>query len=766
MRVREGRTALVITILLIATLTIPAIAFGTGAGAQSQQSPTPTGTAPAIQLLNPSDYSAKPVISDKDNNPNASSPDDTKYHFNAWTRNAPSNATVEFFIVQGQNTISLGPATNRGNGIYDVFSEIPDSLNDADATVRVILFSGGELARDEQLVSINQKTDDPDEEAVLNQGERRQDRAAETVEIRYPQNGGGVGFFGRPGPRPAANIEVSHSRTGTAGSGIMQAGGPERIRVFYTTSFRGTDPEWKECGTETQSDSSGGVRCMLVEGDIPENVTGIAAVTRDEETPPDRPGNVNAAEADNAGDAHAASGYTQVPTSVNVGSVNSPTGQCTPLIPVLVNDQIGRKIVGAPVDVHAQGPGDNLAFNTESTEQSQTNASNPDRTDQPENHSTEAGRQCDDNTLSQQLQGEHEEAGALPDRKHIESTDGTDDNGQFHYRMWNDTPGGTAMTAFIDMDENDRFCAQEASGNGVINWGSGGPAAPVPGGPEEQTCANTPAPTGSTSSGSASASSASSSSTSPSQTASTTASQSGSPSTTASSSTTGSPSTTSGSPSTTGSTTSGTGTGTAPSSPAQATREISIEASKARLTFGKPFTLSGTVESTNPTCTDFVNVQIMRDVVGGSDEFELYAQEQTDGNGAFSLSADADRSATYVAQVLETAACDDASSNPQPVLVRVKVGLRLSDSTVDSGDRVRFRITTAPCPATARDKVLLFRAIQGEFGKSGRARTNGKCAATIVRRVNASGVYQARWPKQSPQFLAGKSRSKAVRVTE
>jgi hypothetical protein len=58
----------------------------------------------------------------------------------------------------------------------------------------------------------------------------------------------------------------------------------------------------------------------------------------------------------------------------------------------------------------------------------------------------------------------------------------------------------------------------------------------------------------------------------------------------------------------------------------------------------------------------------------------------------------------------------------------------------------------------------LFRAIDGEFGKSGKKRTNQGCAATIVRRVNQSSVFQARWPKQSPQFLAGKSRSKAVRV--
>jgi hypothetical protein len=170
------------------------------------------------------------------------------------------------------------------------------------------------------------------------------------------------------------------------------------------------------------------------------------------------------------------------------------------------------------------------------------------------------------------------------------------------------------------------------------------------------------------------------------------------------------------------------------------------------------------VTSSNAGCTDFVTVEILRDVVGGADEFAPFATTETDGNGAFTVTEKADRSANYVAQVAETALCDDASSSPQPVLVRVKVSLTLSEDRVPEGGRVRFRIETAPCPATARDKVLLFRAIQGEFGKSGRAKTNERCSATIVRRVGRDSVFQGRWPKQSAQFLAGKSRSKAVRV--
>jgi hypothetical protein len=159
-------------------------------------------------------------------------------------------------------------------------------------------------------------------------------------------------------------------------------------------------------------------------------------------------------------------------------------------------------------------------------------------------------------------------------------------------------------------------------------------------------------------------------------------------------------------------------------------------------------------------------VQIFRDVVGGEDDFELYAQETTDANGAFSVTDRADRSATYVARTAETTACDDATSSPQPVLVRTKVSLTLSKNRVKEGTRVRFTVKTAPCPATARTRVLLFRAIEGTFGKAGRKNTNQRCRAAFVRKVDKSSVFQARWPKQRPDLLAGRSRPKAVRVTD
>ena len=205
----------------------------------------------------------------------------------------------------------------------------------------------------------------------------------------------------------------------------------------------------------------------------------------------------------------------------------------------------------------------------------------------------------------------------------------------------------------------------------------------------------------------------------------------------------------------------------ASSPPTQFSREVSIEAQRSRVLFNRNVTLSGAVESdvaAPTTCTQFVDVNILRDVVGGASEFELFATEQTDANGTFSHSFRADVGASYVAEVEELAQCEAATSEPEPVLVKVKVGLRVSDSKVPRGKRVRFTVTTAPCPETARDRVLLFRAIEGEFGKVGSKRTNDRCVKSFRRRVRTDSVFQARWPKQADEFLAGKSRSKVVRV--
>lgn len=204
-----------------------------------------------------------------------------------------------------------------------------------------------------------------------------------------------------------------------------------------------------------------------------------------------------------------------------------------------------------------------------------------------------------------------------------------------------------------------------------------------------------------------------------------------------------------------------------PSSPSTFGRTVTLETQKPRVGYNGNVTLGGTVETDEEgpeSCVEFVEVTILRDVLGGADEFETFATVQTDANGAYSHSFKADVSANYVAQVDEVLACAAATSEAVPVLVKVKVALKLSKNRVRKGGRVRFTIRTAPCPDTAGDKVLLFRAIDGKFGKTGKKRTNDSCRTRLSRRIRSDSVFQARWPKQAEEFLAGKSRPKVVRV--
>ena len=780
-RVKEGRTALAITVLLIVTLTVPTMVWSnTSSVAQQGSQPSPSGTAPAIQLLNPSKYSpADPgvMMSDKDTN---DADTDPEYHFTAVVTNPPPGALVEFFIVQGNDVSFIGNGTFKPNGAVDVVAPIPDDIAEGiaavgnpttergRATVRAILYSnngGTEVARDDQPVVINQKNRQSDEAPWPSNAAPDEDpsKAGETVEIVYPVHGGRFGFF-QPGG----------SGAGIGVIDVEWSDGTDEVAAYYTVSPTDVDPTWKQCNagepTTANADESStqdGVRCTLTGGDLPGNVTGVAAVARDTEARSGAP-----AMQPNSGDAHRVVGYSQEVGIVSVEGQTLPAtaiNGCTDFLDVTVMDKESpdpRPIAGINVDVHAQGPNDNVAFNTHADEQDDFDSAQSDDSNAPQNHPTETGRRCSNDTRSGN-QGVHAVAGGFGDRKHIESTRQTDDDGKFVFRLWSLNEGTTRVTAWADTQDDDRFCDPEKGGDSIVTWGAAGSTPPAE--TAEPVCP-TPTPSGSSSSGTSSTTQSPTTS-SPTQTTSSPT-QTGTTSPTGTATGTVSPTGTTTSPTgtsttgggTTGGGTTGGGTTGGTTSPQQAEREVTIETSKTRLTFGRTFTLSGSVTSSNPACTTGQTVRILRDVLGGASEFQVAGQDQTDASGAYSLNFDADRSANYVAEVDENSACGDATSSPQPVLVRVKVSLSVSDGTVSPGQRVRLRVRTAPCPATARDKVLLFRSIEGQFGKSGRKTSSASCRATFVRRVRESTVFQARWPKQTPEFLAGRSRSKAVRV--
>lgn len=784
-RVREGRTALAITVLMIASFAVPVILWENTSSLAQQGAPSPSGTAPAVQLYNPSDYQARPQISDEPADQNGG--DSTReYHFTAAVTNAPPNPLVEFFAVQGSNPpFFLGTGTfTQGLGAVELRTDLPDSFtsegpdaasgnpnaNLGDATIRAILYANNganEVARDEQAVRFNQRNrivdNNPD---TPEDREDDPERAAETVEITYPVHGRDFGLFRRSSGGATGVVEVQWSD------------GADNIQVYYSTSPPDVDPNWTSCGTESTSAQTGstasarnGVRCTLVNNDQPESVTGIAAVAMDNEIPV---GSGTSQSVANSGDAHRVRGYSQVPNAVlitvpdNNGAAagDATPDDCSGLIVATVRDDEGQPITGVNVDVHARGPTDNLAFNTEPDEQDDLDPSQPDDSKAPDNHPTESGRRCDaNNTIATgDLQGVHAAGGGQPDRKHIESVNQTQDDGDFVFRLWSEAAGATRLTAWAENEDDDRFCQTEVSGTEDVQWGTGG-TAPAQDTAEPPPCPNpspTPSPTGSTTGPTPTPTPTATPTATPTPTPTQTQTGTATPTPTPTPTPTGTHTGTA-TPPPTPTPTAGTTAGTTPT---RSETETTLEASRSRQTFGKTVTLSGTVTSDDEACTTFADVEILRDVVGGEDAFVPFAESDTDQNGAFTESFRVDRSANYVAQVVETATCESSTSTAQPVLVRVRVSLRLSDDQVRRGQRVRITITSSPCPATARDRLLLFRAIEGQFGKSGDKRSNGDCAATFRRRIRSDTVFQGRWPKQAPEFLAGKSRSKAVRLTD
>ena len=199
-------------------------------------------------------------------------------------------------------------------------------------------------------------------------------------------------------------------------------------------------------------------------------------------------------------------------------------------------------------------------------------------------------------------------------------------------------------------------------------------------------------------------------------------------------------------------------------------RSITLEASKNRVVYGNQVTLTASVSAgstdTPASCISGVTVTFSRTVVGESGS-ETVDTATTDSNGEASIDLAGDRSAVYTASVDQTSQCAQAASNPESVLVKKKVKLRVSDQTPRRGTIVRFRVTVLPCggadgPGHEGDRVQLYKTVGGQLAKIDAKRTNDECKATFKRRARGENTYQARSPKQDADHLGGKSRKKAV----
>ncbi|HYI45260.1 MAG TPA: hypothetical protein VE174_07365, partial [Actinomycetota bacterium] len=478
---REARTSarVVLGVLVGAFIVLFLLSSGPlGASSLALQASPSGSNAYRIEFLSPSTYAKE--ISAKDDT--STGEGKTSYHLVAWVNALPASPSVEFrYTVGDGDEETIGTATQVTPGdTFEYFWTPPDDMDDddnagddEDITLIAVLSTGSqELDRDTHGdFFVNNKSTDPTDPDPLDPQETAR---GEAVEFSYPLNGADLGFF-KPRDQPANAVpKVTVSAQTTF------------VKVLYTVSVPGSEPNWVACGTQTKAQSdSDGVRCTLGASHQWSQVTAMAAVANDTQATPVT--GYNAAN-DDAGDAHRVLPYGQIIESLVVDPAQRhdvQAGMCSEPFTISLLDQAEIPVAGANTDVHAQGPGDNLKFGNTITKPTGT-------------HTAESTVDCSvvpplEDTETQQ--GEHNSSGA--DVKHAEPA-ATNDAGKTTFQLYSPTQGTTQLVAWADVDENDVFCTTEANDDASVGWRE---PAPSPQGLEpEQTDCPLPTPTPSVSS--------------------------------------------------------------------------------------------------------------------------------------------------------------------------------------------------------------------------------------------------------------------------
>lgn len=444
---------------------------------------------PRIAFLNPSSFATRTGVGVivTDTQPERPAEGAETYRLSAWVAGAPLDAGVEFELLK--NGVSLETIDSGITNQFDTYEanwNIPASMPDGPYTLRATLFSNNEA-----ITSVDQPI-------VIA-------RAAERMQVTYPgldptQARPNDGSFGTFAPLandlpeedaatrrlPIGNIEGNHTGS-TPGSGTSY------VRVFYTVSQPGTTPEWITCGTQAapgsatlSSAANDGVRCTLSDPAHQLLVTAVAAVANSSQGRYD-PGMNGAGDA-----ARVTEAYAQTPTGLNftegstqavVEAEDDGSFACH-TAGVILEDERGRQILGANIDVKAGGPNDKLRFDTGIFSESGMQA--------PERHhqAFEPGYDClgGNGDFEVADQADHQILGG-PDHKHIEAdAGGTSDRGYWGFSLWIPAESvgenySTRFTVWVDeMDDgcladDDRLSEGELAVSGVVGWGAAPPPA-------------------------------------------------------------------------------------------------------------------------------------------------------------------------------------------------------------------------------------------------------------------------------------------------
>lgn len=445
-----------------------------------------SATEPKIAFLNPSGFATRTGVGIlvSDTTPSRPVAGRSTYRLSAWTSGATSGAGVEFELFK--SGVSLETIEYNATASLDTFEadwNISDALPDGSYTLRATLFSD------------NEAVTTVDQDIVLA-------RVAERATINYPTLNGAEGTpadgsFGTYAALatelpekeaatrrlPVGNIDASHT-------GAAPGTGTSYVRAFYTVSSPGSVPEWIECGTEgapgsatLSSHANDGIRCTLQDPAHQTAVTAVAAVPNSAQGAFDPAMN-------GVGDAtRVTEAYAQTPAALAL--LPGSSGETIPagddgefkchVAKVHLEDDRGREVAGANLDVNASGPNDKLRFDRGPLA---PKAQAPDR----QSHATEAGHDCLADTSRVGDQAEHQILGG-PDIKHLETLPaGSDDSGNWSFGLWTPgdsvTPGRVSarFTAWLDegddgcLTNDDRFSVGEMSVSGVVGFGSAPPS--------------------------------------------------------------------------------------------------------------------------------------------------------------------------------------------------------------------------------------------------------------------------------------------------
>ena len=615
-----------------------------GSRAFGQTAPTPTPGGPSIQFLNPSSGTSLEL---------STKPDPTAtFHLVAWVNALPPSPSVEFKYKSSQagaeETTIPGSVTQVGEDTFELTWDLagagpegPDDVGPTgitrgtSGTLKAVLSSGGtEVARDEETVRINQQTPPacppPD---TANNRACEDEAQGNTVELTYPVNGGGLGYYiPNPGQGPVNSVFDVTSSEGTG-----------NVQSFYTVSRPGTEPQWRPCkrgtssASETRAESADGIRCEYDAADNASRVTAVAVRATDTHM------SLTGTEASNidAADAHRSLPYDQDASKVLLlpAAQEAETGRCSPVITARVVDQAQppRKIADINVDVHAAGPSDGLSFDDSNGTYSSTNKA-------PENHPSESAVDCETatNPPFSESQSDHEIPNAS-DIKHIESLTDTSDAGEWTFALYSPDVGDTQFSVWADEDGNDKYCSNEAFGHGSTGWDTDAPT-PV-GLPGEESVCPRPLPSGSV------------------------------PTPTPASSPSGTPT-------------------FSPTPQEQRTLTLAVKESEA--TAGGTITLGGQLfASGGINCIDNEFIQITRRDQG-TRSAEPLTTAQTNTNGRFEVDVTVNKSADYQATAPSHDLCAEAFSSPVSTRVHVRISIRANDVTPVRFDTIKISVSVRP----------------------------------------------------------------------